>query len=931
MKRFLIPIILLCLVPQLHSQFYFFGRNKVQYEKFEWKLLRTEHFDIYFYGEMDEIASIGARYAEDAYEEYKKEFAHIFTRRVPLIFYNTHHHFEQTNTTHGFIPEGVGGFFEFIKGRVVIPFNGSLDRFKHVIRHELVHVFMTTKIMKILSDHRLYSDRLPPLWFVEGIAEYLSSDWDSQADMVTRDAIINNYFPGLTRINEIYGSYLMYKAGESFLHFLRTNYGHTKVMQIIEDFWMYENFRDLLEYVLGKSLEEIDREWMTSLRRQYYPKVQGRIGFLENAERLLSEGYAFTPVYFNNQGSERIYFIANIDGYTSLYYLEKNEDEKFSNLKLALRGEKSGDFETFHIFDVKLAVSGEGIISFISKSGPTDVIYFYSIVANKIVGKFSKNYLLSISAPSFSSDGKKLLFSASDQKGFRDIFELDISAGEELRITNDYYYDRDPVYGNSDGVIIFSSDRSSGKNSQKINLFEFHKSSGDIRYITNMPWNCIQPFYSRNDSTLYFVGEKDTIRNLFSLKYPAEREPVIERRTNYISSIFNPYIHKNTLYYSGFENLSFSIYKADLDSRLQTEKDTVLYTDLGYPWKESVYKMKAERQILQYEREYTLDYAQSQISTDPVFGTRGGAVFSLSDLFGDDNYFFLIYNTAQVQSDFLHSFNLALSRFSMGSRANHGYGIFNFSGRRYDIRDSDEFYYERNFGSYFVMQFPFSRFDRLEIDATVANSDKQVVSGIIERKALLVSNSVAYVYDNALYYLTGPLDGMRYRIQLGYTTDIKYSNLNYYSLISDLRYYQRITLRSTVAFRLSLYYNEGKEARRYFMGGSWDLRGWPRWSIRGEKMWITSVEARIPVIDQIKLKFPVLDLSVYGIRAGVFFDVGGAWDKEYKESLGSVGAGLRFNLFNILVLRYDVGKKIQNRLTTFQDGLFYQFFFGYDF
>ncbi|NUN08753.1 MAG: hypothetical protein HUU54_06215 [Ignavibacteriaceae bacterium] len=930
MKSLLFVFIFLLLTPQLFSQFYFFGRNKVQYEKFEWKVIRTEHFDIYFYGEMDEIAAIGARYAEDAYQEYKKEFAHIFTRRVPLIFYNTHHHFEQTNTTPGFIPEGVGGFFEFIKGRVVIPFSGSLDRFKHVIEHELVHVFMTTKLMKILSDHRLYSDRMPPLWFVEGLAEYLSSEWDSQADMVMRDAVINNYFPGLSQINSIYGSYLMYKAGESFLHFVRRNYGHAKVMQMVDDFWMYENFRELLVYVLGKELEEIDREWMTDLKRLYFPKVGGGISFQENSVRLINEGYAFTPVYYKKYNSERVYFIANIDGYTSLYFVEKDDEGKYGDRKLVIRGEKSKEFETFHVFEVKLDISERGIISFVSKSGPNDVIYFYSIEQDEIVLNFSKSYLLSISGPSFSADGNKLLFSASDQKGFRDIFELDLESGQERRLTNDYYYDIDPVYGADPDLVLFASDRSAGRNERATNLFELNSTNGNIRYITNMSWNCIQPFYNKLDSTLYFVGEKDSIRNLFYTKYPGGETSGIKRATRYISSIFNPFISKGELFYSGFENLTFSIYKTELD-KSHNETDNINYTGIGEPWDEKFYLLTSERQVLNYEKEYTLDYAQSQISTDPVFGTRGGALFSLSDLFGDDNYFFLIYNTAQVQSDFLQSFNLALSRFSMGSRANHGYGIFNFSGRRYDIRDSDEYYYERSFGSYFIMQFPFSRFDRLEIDATIANSDKQVVSGIIERKALLVSNSIAYVFDNSLWYLTGPLDGTRYRFQIGYTTDVKYSNVNYYTLITDLRYYQRITLRSNIAFRLSLYFNEGKEARRYFMGGSWDLRGWPRWSIRGEKMWISSVEARIPVIDNIKIKFPFLDLSLYGIRAGVFCDVGGAWDDEYKESLGSIGAGLRFNLFNILVLRYDVGKKIQNRLTTFQEGLFYQFFFGYDF
>ena len=115
------------------------------------------------------------------------------------------------------------------------------------------------------------------------------------------------------------------------------------------------------------------------------------------------------------------------------------------------------------------------------------------------------------------------------------------------------------------------------------------------------------------------------------------------------------------------------------------------------------------------------------------------------------------------------------------------------------------------------------------------------------------------------------------------------------------------------------------------MGGSWDLRGWPRFSIRGEKMWLTSAEFRFPLLDQINLKFPFMNLGFFGIRGAAFFDAGSAWDTNYKSTLGSVGVGIRFNLFGALVLRYDIGKKIEDNFTRFQDGLFYQFFFGWDF
>ncbi|HEY6626990.1 MAG TPA: hypothetical protein VIZ21_08540, partial [Ignavibacteriaceae bacterium] len=188
-------------------QFFYFGRNKVHYEEFDWKILRTDHFDIYYYGEMEHVAEIGAGYAEEIYSELKVRMNHLVTRRIPLIFYNTTIDFQQTNITPGLIPEGVGGFFEFLKGRVVLPSNGSLKDFRHVIRHEIVHVFMTNKVYRILKDHRIPTNKMPPLWFVEGLAEFYSTDWDDQAEMLLRDAVLNNYFVNLDNIYMIYGSF----------------------------------------------------------------------------------------------------------------------------------------------------------------------------------------------------------------------------------------------------------------------------------------------------------------------------------------------------------------------------------------------------------------------------------------------------------------------------------------------------------------------------------------------------------------------------------------------------------------------------------------------------------------------------------------------------------------------------------------------------
>lgn len=909
----------------------------MQYEDFDWKVLRTRHFNIYYYGEMETIAEIGAYYAEEIYDELKVKLNHVVTRKIPLIFYNTSIHFQQTNITPGLIPEGVGGFFEFLKGRVVLPSTGSLKEFRHVIRHELVHVFMTNKIYRTLSDHRIPPDALPPLWFVEGLAEYFSTEIDAQAEMIMRDAVINNYFVGLKDIYNIYGTFLMYKEGQSFLEFVGDVYGKEKIPLMVENFWMYRNFNELLEYILGKSIEEIDNEWLYWLRKKYYPLFDEKIPHNIGARKLTEKGFYFSPVHYNIKGKDYIYTSANRDGYSSIYRIEYDEKiNSKSSPELILRGEKTDELESFHLFRSAIDISKDGLLAFVTKSGATDVIHFLNLENNQITKTFQRDYLLSISSPKFSSNGSKVTFQAVDQKGFSDIYVYYMLTDSLDRLTNDYYDDNDPVFGKDDEEILFSSDRTAGEIEKKYNLFSINTTNKRINYLTYVNANVSSPSLSPDGKEIFFTTDYDGVRNIWKMAYPVDggRTETMSRVSRFFTSSFDQrFIRDDKLIFTGFENFSFHIYSLELN---KTSNDSVLtvsmdFSGAGGKWYYSGITASTEKEKLVYEKEYTLDYAAGLVSTDPVFGTQGGAIFSLSDLLGDDKYFLLLYNTANVQSDFLKSFNVAIERLDLSKRVNFGYGVFHFSGRRYDIRDSDEYYFERIFGGFFRFNYPISKFQRIEAIASLANSDKEVFAGIRQRKALLLTNSVSFVHDNSLWGYSGPLDGSRLLFLLGYTSDVKFSNVNYFSVIADIRHYYRLGLTTTIAGRLGFFYNEGKEARRYFMGGSWDLRGWPRWSIRGEKMWLSSLEFRFPLIDVLYIKFPFMGLGFVGIRGAAFFDAGSAWDTEYKTTYGSVGGGIRFNLFGVLVLRYDIGKKIEKNFTSFQPGLFYQFFFGWDF
>ncbi|MER3523218.1 MAG: peptidase S9, partial [Ignavibacteria bacterium] len=116
-----------------------FGKNKVQYKKFAWFYIQTDHFDIYFSEGGEKIAEFTAVAAESAYTSISKTFRYQLVNRVPIIVTNSHNDFQQSNVVSEYLEEGVGGVTELFKNRVLIPFEGNYAQFRHVIHHELVH------------------------------------------------------------------------------------------------------------------------------------------------------------------------------------------------------------------------------------------------------------------------------------------------------------------------------------------------------------------------------------------------------------------------------------------------------------------------------------------------------------------------------------------------------------------------------------------------------------------------------------------------------------------------------------------------------------------------------------------------------------------------------------------------------------------------
>jgi hypothetical protein len=900
------------------------------------------------------LAEIGAFYAEGSYKKHQQDFNHSLIDTVPMIFYASPLHFKQTNTTAGFIPDGVGGFFEFIKGRVVIPFDGSLSNFQHVIDHELTHVFMMSKINNVLTSHRLSAGAMPPLWFTEGLAEYWSTEWDTQADMVLKDAVLTGYLPGLSNWERIYGTYLMYKMGQRAVMYIAENYGEDKVLQLMENFWKDESFSNVMLMTIGKDYASFDKEFLYYLEKLYYPELKDLDNPSQVSINIHTGSFAHKPTYTNAGGKRDIYYIGNKTGFTSIYRIGLNS----SKPETVIEGESSDEFEAFHFFRTGLDISKSGTLIFITQQGFQDALHLYDTKTDKKISDYTFENIVGIGSPSWSSDNSKIVFPGSDYGGRSDLYIFDVASNDLKRLTNDYYDDRDPDFSPDGNHIVFSSDRTTYGNEKSYNLFLYTISTGKIDYLTIGKQIDYSPHFSEDGKKIVFTSNATGPQNVWMIELESAltSEPgksgsnalsdktlidydnlQMKQITNFITAAYDPkWCGKDRIVFSTFEKGMISIKMLrNIQERYDSSKISkkVDLKEKGTNWTSDKIFSVPKKNSLAYEKRFSLDVATTALTVDPVFGANTGGIISLSDLLGNEKYYFLVFNNSTGDAEFWKSFNIAISKISTEKRMNYAYGVYHLSGRRYDQQEFNSSYYERIYGGYLSLAYPLSFFRRIEMTTGLAQSIRSY-DFLDNSRSLLLTNLISYIRDNTLWSYTGPLDGERLNFTLGYTTDITNSNINYYSVFLDYRKYLRVTGPTALAFRGQLFLNEGKEPRRFFMGGSWSLRGWPINSIRGSKMWQGNVEFRFPLLNVVALRFPYnIGFDFPGIRGAVFFDVGKAWDNSYQERItyGDFGVGVRLNALGLVVLRYDIGKRIENNFTQIQGDLFQQFYFGFDF
>ncbi len=524
MKKILLSLLLFTLSQVcLYAQF---GQNKVQYKDFTWYYIQTDHFDIYFSSKGTRLAEFTAKEAENALKSIENSFNYKINNRITIIIYNSTNDFQETNVTDQYLSEGIEGFTEMFKNRVVVQFMGSYPEFRHLIHHELTHAVMNDyfyggSLQNIITNNISLS---LPQWFNEGMAEYQSLGWDINTDMFIRDAIINEYLPD---INQLRG-YLAYRGGESVFHYIDEKYGKEKIGELMHKIKSTGSLEAGLKSSIGISLKELNERWKKHLKQVYWPDISLRKDPDEFAKKLTDpeEGGGFynTSPAISPQG-DKIAFISNRNYYFDVFIMSAIDGKIIKRL---VKGNRSPDFEQLNVVTPGLSWSPDGTkIALVAKSDGDDIIYIIDV--NSEDKETLTMHLEGVKSVAWSPDGKYLAFIGHTATQ-SDLYLYNFDSRQTINLTNDIFTDNDPSWSMDSKEIYFSSDRKNYLANPAVadtfNIYKFDNNHSDIysisiaskkiTRITNLPGsNQISPVVGPDDKSILFISDMNGINNIY--------------------------------------------------------------------------------------------------------------------------------------------------------------------------------------------------------------------------------------------------------------------------------------------------------------------------------------------------------------------------------------------------------------------------------
>ncbi len=509
----------------LEAQAYF-GKNQVQYRHFDWQVIETEHFLVHYYPSERAVAVDAARMAERAYNRLSRVLAHEFREKKPIMIFASRADFGQNNVT-GDLGEGTGGVTEPLRDRMLLFFTGDYRSFEHVLTHEMVHEFQFDVFQRGRGPGGAISSLTqvnPPLWFMEGMAEYLSiGPDDPQTATIIRDAALNGHLPTIDQMTERPDLFFPYRYGEALWAYIAHRWGDEVVGAILGN-TPSMGIERAVKRETGKSLADLSDEWREAMQVQHLPQIAHLERPRTFSQPLLTErrsgGQIFLAPALSPDG-KYIAFLSNgsfLRGqvFIDLWLADARTGKRIARL---VKSTFDPNYEELQLIYSQSSFSPDGrLLAFTALGEGTEYLYILDVKRRKRVAQINLG-LDGVTGPSWSPDGRRLVFSGN-RGGITDLYVVDADGKNLRQLTQDKYGDLQPQWSPDGQMIAFVTDRGAEADLSllrfpKMRIAIYHLADGTVEVLPNQGGLNINPMWAPDSRSIAYVSDRTGIQNLF--------------------------------------------------------------------------------------------------------------------------------------------------------------------------------------------------------------------------------------------------------------------------------------------------------------------------------------------------------------------------------------------------------------------------------
>ena len=694
----------------------YFGRNKVLYQNFDFKVLQSPHFEFYSYLPKGDVRNWFLQRTEQWYNMHQDVLRDTFKEKNPFILYNSHAHFQQTRAIEGQIDVGTGGVTEGLKNRVIMPIMDSRAQTDHVLGHELVHAFQYHLVKDSLTLNALNN---LPLWMVEGMAEYMSTGYrDANTAMWLRSRIAANKLPTLKDLTTRPDLYFPYRWGEAFWAYVSGRWGDTLIKRLFLE-TARRGYNEALKRLVNMDEKEFSKQWQEAIRTAYAP-IQQRTSATAPGTSLIGE---------NNGGRLNVVPSISPDGQHMAFWSEKN----LFSIDLFIANTTTGKITervTSNAFNshVDQYSSYESAVAWSPDSRRIAFVAFAQgrnrLLIAELDGEIREQIdipgVSSFSNPTWSPDGKTVVVNGLVE-GQSDLYAYTLDSKTVRRLTNDFYSDFQPQFSPDGQYIAFATDRlkrvpsGTGQQGYSHNIALYNMRTGEITNLDFFPGaNNLNPYFGPDNSTVYFLSDRDGLRNLYTYNLQTRQivqltnlftgitgitmySPAVSVSRNTGDVVYSYFVNNrhfiNRANGAAFQNIPVQANQVDLQAAILPPFNRVgpaiVQNNILHP--PAITTQQKQLAEVPYRPKFQLDYIGSTgvgMQTGGPFGTglAGGVNGIFSDILGNNQLFGAISLNGEI-------YDLAgqFAYLNQNSRLNWGAGISHIpyiSGAQYLYFDS---------------------------------------------------------------------------------------------------------------------------------------------------------------------------------------------------------------------------------------------------